>query len=321
MRSVNLQDLFAKGRSGDPKLGEEVIALESFSQLKGAKNPIVIYGCPDDSGVLKNRGRGGAKEAPRSIRKHLYKMTSSMHLDWRKKFTLFDAGDIEVGKNILETHQNAFSAAKSYSENGLTLIALGGGHDFAAPNFLGFLDGKKKKKPGLINVDPHLDVRELEENLPHSGTPFRQILESKKLSPKNFVEFGARSNRNAKSHFQWCTKQKVRIKTLDEIRNHSLSAQKQFSQNLLSLSKSADLLGVTIDMDSCENAEGMSAAPVIGFTAIELYTFAKISGTQKKVQYFEICEVAPALDPTERSSRIAAELVFAFLEARASVLT
>jgi len=76
---------------------------------------------------------------------------------------------------------------------------------------------------------------------------------------------------------------------------------------------------VTMDIDSCESAEGSSAAPVLGFTGTELYFIAKVAGLNKKVQYFEICEVAPDLDPTERSSRIAAEILFAFLEARASL--
>lgn len=320
MQSINLTDLFTKGRSGDPRLGEEVKTLHSTAVLKGIKNPIVLYGCPDDTGVRRNRGREGAKNGPESIRRHLYKMTPPMHMDWKDKVTLIDGGNIRVEKSITETHKNAFNAAKEFSESKATLIALGGGHDFAAPNFLGFLEGCKIKKPvGLINIDPHLDVRELEENLPHSGTPFRQIIESGKISPKNFIQFGIKSNRNSQKHFLWCKKQKIQIKTWEEIRSHSSSVASQFLRQLTSLSKNTGAVGITIDIDSCESAEGSSAAPVLGFTATELYWIAKAAGSRKNVLYFEICEVAPDLDPTARSSRIAAELIFAFLEARALV--
>ncbi len=319
MQSINPTDLFTKGREGDPRLGESVQVIHTLKSLKAALNPLVLYGCPDDTGVKHNRGRAGAAQGPDSIRKHLYKMTSSMHMDWTKKFTLFDAGNIDVSNSILETHKNAFDAAKLYAENQSTVIALGGGHDFAAPNFLGFIDGIKTKKAGLINIDPHLDVRELENNLPHSGTPFRQILESGKISPKNFVQFGARSNRNAKSHYEWCKKQKVQISTWEQIRLKPTPVAKQFTSYLTKLSKVSDVVGVTIDIDCCESAEGSSAAPVLGFTATELYFIAKAAGLQKKVRFLEICEVAPSLDSTERSSRIAAEIIFAFLEARASI--
>ncbi len=316
MQSVNTE-LIPKTRAGDPRIGNEV---KDVSLMEDSTAPIILYGCPDDAGIIRNRGREGAKAAPDSIRKHLYKMTAPMHFDWSKTISLFDAGNIEVGKAIDATHAKAFSMAEKYATRKSTLIALGGGHDFAAPNFLGFLAGRKPQKPGLINVDPHLDVRELEENLPHSGTPFRQILESKKLNPKNFVQFGIRSNRNAKSHYEWCKKQKVQIQTWDQIREKTLPPQKQFQKILAQLCKSCDVVGLTIDMDSCESVEGVSAAPVLGWTATELYFFAKLAGLQENIQYFEICEVSPKLDAFERSSRVAAELIFAFLEARASVL-
>ncbi|MFM8315844.1 MAG: arginase family protein, partial [Deltaproteobacteria bacterium] len=61
-------------------------------------------------------------------------------------------------------------------------------------------------------------------------------------------------------------------------------------------------------------------APVIGFSASELYTLAALAGSQLKVRFFEIAEVAPPLDTSERSSRIAAELLYAFLRSRTLAL-
>lgn len=318
MHSINPTDFFAKGRLGDPRLGESVKTIR-LGDSPQTKNSLILYGCPDDTGVLANRGRAGAKGGPDSIRKHLYKMTLPMQFSKSKSFSLYDAGNIEIADSITQTHENAYQTAKTIAQTKSTLLALGGGHDFAAPNFLGFIDGKKSKKIGLINVDPHLDVRELENSLPHSGTPFRQILDSGKISPKNFVEFGIRQNRNARPHYEWCKKQKVQILTWEEIRLKQAAAHKQFSLVLSKLSKVNELVGVTVDIDSCESAEGASAAPVLGFTATELYFIAKAAGLNKKVQYFEICEVAPVLDSTERSSRIAAEILFAFMEARTTL--
>ena len=166
-------------------------------------------------------------------------------------------------------------------------------------------------------MDPHLDVRPLENECPHSGSPFRQILESKELRGKNFVEFGTRACRNARSHYEYCLKKGVRILTLETLRVKAKSMEKLFAEESRKLAKASMLLGATFDMDSCQETEGVSAAPVLGFTAWELCRMASIAGAEKKVHYFEIAEVAPSLDTTERSSRIAAEMIHSFLCARA----
>jgi len=44
---------------------------------------------------------------------------------------------------------------------------------------------------------------------------------------------------------------------------------------------------------------------------------AEVAGKLSEVKYFEIAEVAPKLEPAERSSRIAAEMIFRFAYARA----
>ena len=107
------------------------------------------------------------------------------------------------------------------------------------------------------------------------------------------------------------------IKTLEAIRDGKGSAENQFRLELNRLAKRSDFVGVTFDMDCCHEGEGTSAAPVLGFSAGEMTRFAALAGASLKVRYLEIAEVAPPLDPAERTSRIAAEMIAAFLLARA----
>ena len=323
-RQATSQSLFFKGRPGDPRLGEWVTPLENVTGIAKDKiAAIVIYGCPDDKGVQLNRGRPGAKEGPDSIRKCLYKMTLPMDFAWEKKIRLYDLGNVVPAEDILETHRRAFAFSSAIATQNATLIALGGGHDFAAPNFLGIMEasreGRAKAKFGLINVDPHLDVRPLENDRPHSGTAFRQILENKPsyLLGKNFVQFGARANRNAREHFEYCEKRGVKILTFEMLKRKPLGIVKQFATELSALGKRCDTLGVTLDMDSCAEGEGVSAAPVLGFTAWELCEMARLAGASQNVRYLELAEVAPSLDNADRTSRISAEVVYAFLRGRA----
>ena len=49
-----------------------------------------------------------------------------------------------------------------------------------------------------------------------------------------------------------------------------MAAADQFGQHLGRLSKAASTVAVTIDMDSCADCEGISAPPVLGFSAVQL---------------------------------------------------
>ena len=318
------KELLFRGRSGDPRLGEWVQLFNTPPKAIPQKESVAILGTPDDAGVIKNLGRPGAKEGPNSIRKHLYRMAQPMDLNWENHLALYDAGNTPISSSIIETHNAAQTLATQIVCEGHTLVTLGGGHDVAAPHFLGFVEGRRKinsrEKVGLINVDPHLDVRELENNTPHSGTPFRQILDSGAISGDAFVEFGARSNRNSRNHFDYVRKRNVTVMTWEHLRERTEPISEVFKNQLDRLGRTNHSLGVTIDLDSCSEAEGMSAAPVIGFSATELYALASLAGSQLQVRFFEVAEVAPPLDPTERSSRIAAELVYAFLRSRALAL-
>lgn len=312
-------DLFFRGRPGDPRLGEFAKPLTSLGLF--TRRTIILQGAPDDTGVIRNRGRAGAAGGPDAIRAAFYKIAWPQNPEFESTMTWLDGGNIAVQANIVQTHQQAHDAAKTHAATGATVVALGGGHDFAAPHFLGWSEGvsskKKSKKPifGLINIDPHLDVRELENQQPHSGTPFRQILESKQLQGKHFIEFGARDGRNARSHFAFCKRHQVKVRMFEDLCLKPNMVQ-AFAKDLAALEKTTSDIGVTIDMDSCRELEGVSAAPVIGFSALELCQMAWHAGKSKKVGFLELAEIAPALDPTGRAARIGAEVLFWFLRGR-----
>jgi formiminoglutamase len=315
-------EIFFRGRPNDPRLGDFVKPVGQLPPLqqKAAKEIVAIIGFPDDEGVTRNRGRAGAKGGPDGIRKHLYKLCPPMDFDWEKSLEVFDVGNLVPSSPITDTHDRAQESVRALAERGSTVIALGGGHDFAAPTCLGAAEGfqkflGKKSAVGLINIDPHLDVRPLEANLPHSGTPFRVILEKKVL--KSLSAFGIRTNRNARDHYQYAVDNGMKIFTLDTLRLGKKSVESAFDTEIKRLAKTSAILGVTLDLDSCFEAEGSSAAPVLGFSTWEICRFAYRAGLEPKVKWFELAEAAPSLDPTERIGRIAAEAIFYFLLGRA----
>ena len=316
--------VFFQGRPGDPRLGEVFKPVSPSDLTKAGSQTFIITGAPDDTGVIANRGRAGAKGGPDGIRAALYKFAVPGHPGFAKA-AFIDGGNVVVSDQITTTHERAFELSKLAAATGATLITFGGGHDFAAPHILGGFAGlpatsKGKQTYGVINIDPHLDVRELENGKPHSGTPFRQIAESGKVNPAHIVQFGARVGRNAASHFDYCRHKKIKVHEFGAIKSKG-DVARQFKSTLTALTRSCTQVAVTIDMDCCSDVEGVSAAPVIGFTAWELCQIAAIAGASPRVRILDLAEVAPDLDPSGRTCRIAAEIVFHFIMGRLSAKT
>lgn len=304
------KDLFSKERPGDPRVGSWI-----KTQVPTSNEFHWIVGCPDDTGITLNFGRPGARLGPSEIRRAFYRMALP-EIFSQSPAVIVDGGDIKIESTIKNTHHNVASALSNQASKALSVTILGGGHDFAAPAFTGFVKSHRLADPqasfGLINIDPHLDVREFESGDPHSGSPFRQLLESKILLGPNLIQFGCRETRNAASHFDFCKKNLVNLCPLSEIRKNKLSVSNFFQSHLLELASRVSHVGLTIDMDSCSEVSGTSAAPAIGFSITELYEIAEIAGKHPSVRYFEIAEVSPPLDPSGKTQNAAAEILMAF---------
>lgn len=312
--------LFFKGRPGDLRLGEWV---KEICDSKDTSTLVALFGCPDDKGITLNLGRPGASLGPDEIRKAFYKMAYPMDGSW-ESLTLVDSGNISPSADIHETHQRAYQAAKELSRQSGCLILLGGGHDFAAPGFSGAVAGFRTQDQhhswGLVNIDPHLDVREPIDGKPHSGSSFRHLLESKVLKGENLVQFGCRENRNSIAHYQYCREKKVKLLPLEQLKSSSEPTSKIFNKLLGNLGRKVDRIGVTLDIDSCSEVMGSSAANTIGFSIRELFECARLAGAHPKTHYFEIAEVSPPLDSSGKTSWVAAELLYGFLCGRSEWL-
>ena len=89
---------------------------------------VAVLGIPDDEGVRLNNGRLGAKDGPRALREALakYGVSEPEGFEWPR---IFDAGDVQPGKDIHETHDRVTAATAAILDHGLFPIAIGGGHD------------------------------------------------------------------------------------------------------------------------------------------------------------------------------------------------
>lgn len=283
----------------------------------GNRPVVALFGVPQDKGVERNGGRTGAAEAPDAIRRALYKFTPYTGASLlTSEVVLMDIGNLVVqGLPLEEIHQRQQEVVGYLVGEGVLPVTLGGGHDIAYPDIAGF--GHVHRKFGVINLDPHTDVRPLiNGTMPHSGSPFRQMLDDKNLHipPGAFVEFGIQRFAVAQAHAEYLVEHGMHIMWYHEIRRQGFRSALHTALEKATGNNSWPLF-ISFDMDSVRSADapGVSATAPIGFTGDELCEAAEFFGASPLTTMIDLAEVNPAFDVDGRTAKLAALMLMHFL--------
>lgn len=300
---------FSKNDPADLRLGDRL--LHSVKSTTLSAQTFALIGWPDDRGVTLNIGRAGAGQASVAIRKRLFPL-----VDRFPKLNLIDLGDLKIEHTLEESHQKAAHHVSQTLQKKMVPIVLGGGNDYAYGDVLGVSQGiGKNKKIGVINIDAHLDVRDLSFGLT-SGTPFFRILESKLIDPRHFIAFAPQKRVNSIHHEKYLTQKKSKMMWLEELQK--LGVLKMFKQGLVFLSKQCDFIYLSLDMDAVKQSDspGVSAPSPEGLTAHEVQNIFSIAGQNKKVKMISFYETNPLFDQDDQTSRLVASCIWHFLTAQ-----
>lgn len=303
-------DLFFKStKTGDLRLGELV--------NKNIANVPTYYvaGYPDDEGIQINGGRLGAKVAPDVIRKYFYKTTPTKI---KPDYNIKDEGNLSLSSPLEKRHtQVADAISKTLQTPHTVWLGLGGGHDYAFADGLGFLQSCKdsKYKPLIINFDAHLDVRSTEQGL-SSGTPFYRLLTQANLPAFDFVEVGLQRQCNSPHHVEWVLQKTPYVYFLEDLILETNWAQTFFAKIAhLLVQPRPTYLSVDIDGFSNSVAPGCSQSWPAGLDAAPFLTLLSLLKKRVDVRCLGIYEVSPALDIDDRTSKWAAQILHHFIHA------
>lgn len=280
------------------------------------ENDIVLLGYADDRGVDRNGGRTGANEGPDEIRKILYAMTPGFD-STQKKLRIWDLGNLKSWSfSLLEAHEEARKIISSIRRRGARIVSLGGGHDWAYPDFVDFSTHFEDKVTQLINFDSHLDMRPIPEDVDkqgHSGTPFRRILTHSQRAGNRaqLAVFGLQKHCNADGHIKWAQGQRAVLQFLEEL-PENLSEQWELLKSRAELD-TQKLIGLSIDLDvfDAAHAPGVSAPQAFGLhprTTLKL-----IDEHADQIKHFGIYEYNPRYDLDAKTARLAAKLIHHWL--------
>ncbi len=305
---------FSKNDPNDPRIGEITQSISLVDLTKTKENSWTLLGYPDDEGIQVNGGRTGARLAPDTIRNYLYRMTLPALKESKAKPQLFDLGNIEIAGKLEERHAFAQNCVKEILEANKKPITLGGGHDYGFPDAAAFIEYNLKKsslRPIVMNFDSHLDVRPTNQGF-HSGTPFYRLLE--KFHEKiDFFEVGIQPQCNSISHKSWAQNHSAMILELFSVEGLDLLSAIQSS---LKSDKreifSSRPLWISLDIDVFRNSEapGCSQSFATGLLLQEVLPVLGYLNSNFDLQGIGIYEVSPTLDQDDRTSKLAALILF-----------
>jgi formiminoglutamase len=290
---------FTRRDRNDPRLGEVVLRNE---EDYGASE-IVILGCPQDEGIRRNNGRPGAANAPAAIREQFYRLTP---FNIRRR--LFDLGDVRIGATLEETHETHAKIVSSVLADGKRLIVLGGGNDISYPDGCAMAEVFGAENWLAINVDSHLDVRLADER--NSGTPYRQLLDERRVTPSYFYEVGFQTHFCSPVYYEYIRALGVNRISLELVRSRAEpdielkeSIQQKFVHHSSSLST---FFGFDLDAVRSADAPGTSAPSPLGLRAGEFIQLVKYAASLANTKLIEFSEVNPEFDEDSRTSKLVA---------------
>ncbi|MBE1274485.1 formimidoylglutamase [Enterovibrio baiacu] len=293
--------------------------VQSIEEAETTGVMLIGYAC--DEGVMRNKGRIGAKNAPSAIRKML------ANLPWHhNNLNLFDAGDISCHDNNLAHAQERLAAlVQNALVNHHFPVVLGGGHDVAWGSFQGlanhYAKGEIRTPPriGIINFDAHFDLRTPSGSSLNgsSGTPFSQIAEYCQTHawPFHYACIGV--SRASNTHALFNKAETLNVLTIEDIACQP-DHFSEISETLAAFMADLDALYLTIDLDvfPASIAPGVSAPATHGVDyalverLIRLICNASDEHGNRKLKLADIAELNPLFDIDNHTARLAARLVW-----------
>ena len=290
---------YRKNDANDVRLGETI------PNCVYAESEVVILACPQDEGVRRNGGRVGAALAPEAIRRQFYKLTP-----FGISIKIFDIGDTFIKDSLEETHDLHTQIVEQILRDGKKIIILGGGNDVSFPDGFAMANIFGKDDWSAFNIDAHFDVR---ADFPrNSGTPYRQLLDGKYLSPENFHEIAYQPQATSPVYFDYLKNLQVNLLGLDEF---NILEFQTLIVDKLSDSPASLFWGFDVDAVGASDAPGTSAPSPIGLSAREFCGLAKFAGSLANTKIIEFTEVNPNFDIDNRTAKLVAVAMHNFLSA------
>jgi formiminoglutamase len=279
----NLSDLLTDDQSGDA--------------------PVGLVGAPLAAGSVTP---GRCDLAPALLRQTLKRIGRYDVETGRELDTLIrDRGDVELDAMTIEQASDPIrdAVAASVSEHSLTLV-VGGNNAVTRPAVQAL--GIPLEKVGLITLDAHFDMRDLDQGL-SNGNPVRALMEDG-LPGRNIAQIGLASFANsAKMHHDALAAGNL-VVSMDDVRRDSIRTAVDRALDHVSTCE-AVVIDCDIDVIDRSQMPGAPGARPGGMAVADFFWAVRALAGVRQVRVIDLTEWDPSLDPTDLSALTAARWV------------
>lgn len=280
---------------------------------------IGLIGLPFDGST---RGRPGARFGPKAVRDKMFSY-STYCIDFDVDIgdlKIGDYGDLNLGFGSVELAKNVIKDNLiKFFKNVKLGVVLGGDHSITEPS-IGALSEVVNGKIGLVVVDAHNDLRELEGGLVSSGTVMNDIISKygDRVEPENIIQLGIRGFVNSEFYVKKARRLGIKIFTSMEIRK--IGIEKIVSDILINLTDNVDHIYFSFDVDGVDAvyAPGVNSPSIGGLTPYDVFYLAYSLGKNEKTLAMDVNEFAPAYDVANITSDLVANAILYFMAGFAS---
>jgi formiminoglutamase len=265
-----------------------------------ASAPVGLVGAPLAAGSVTP---GRCDLAPELLRQTLrrigrYDVETNRELGTQ----VFDHGDVPLDGLSIEdaTPLIRDKVAASVAAHALTLL-VGGNNAVTRPGVLGL--GLPLEQAGLITLDAHFDMRDLDQGL-GNGNPVRALIEDG-LPGKNIAQVGLAPFANSKKMHDDAIAAGNCVVTIADVRREGID---RAIERALAHVSQLSVLVVDCDVDVIDRSE-FPAAPGArpgGMAVHDFFHAVRRLAADPRVRVIDLTEWDPPLDPSDLSALTAA---------------
>lgn len=251
-------------------------------------------------GVSENRNTENTEtfQAPNKVRTSLYKL-----FQVNTKMKLIDLGNLKEAKTPNDTYFALRDLIGAMLENNIIPIIIGGGQDLTYAQFKAYKH--IHKQVNLTAIDSFIDLGDIATPF-HARSYIGKILTEEGSQLFNFANLASQQYLISPATFDMMEKLFFDVHSLGEIH--------QNIENVEPAIRDSHLVSFDISAIRMSEAPGTKFASPNGLFGNEACQLAWYAGISENVSSFGLYEINPALDHRERTSALAAQIIWHFID-------